>query len=201
VIDELRRLLEYPTVRFADANTLVDAAWCERLFDRIAEEALQKFFIMDLRVDAAVKHARLVEKMARHGLRVVIAGFESFRDEELRRYGKSSEARLIHEAIRVLHENDIMIRGNYVVPPDYTADDFAALADYAASHRVAFAGYTILSPMPGSPFFEEVKADIVDSDLDKYNFFNAVLRTRLPRDEFHTRVGDLWVIKKGTDVI
>jgi len=35
----------------------------------------------------------------------------------------------------------------------------------------------------------------------KYNFFNSVMKTVLPHDEFHTRVGGLWLIKKGDDVI
>ncbi len=201
VIAELRQLDEYPTVRFADANTLVDAAWCERLFDRIAQEGLRKFFVADMRADAIAQHPRLIEKMAKHGLRVVISGFESFRDEELRRYGKASPARRIAEAIAIAHANGIMIRGNYVVPPDYGPADFDALADYAASNRVAFAGYTILTPMPGTAFFEEVRERIVDRDLDKYNFFNCVLPTKLPLEEFHRRVGALWTIKKGTEVI
>ena len=88
-----------------------------------------------MRVDTAAGNPRLVEKMARGGLKVVIAGFESFRDAELAAYAKSTERRQIDEAIRVFHENGIMLRGNYVVPPDYGADDFAALADYAGSHR------------------------------------------------------------------
>ena len=35
----------------------------------------------------------------------------------------------------------------------------------------------------------------------KYNFFNSVMKTKLPHDEFHERVGALWLIKKGKDVI
>jgi hopanoid C-3 methylase len=201
VVAELRGLDDYPVVRFADANTVVDAAWTERLFDRIAAEGLRKFFIMDMRVDTAVAHPGLVAKMARGGLGVVIAGFESFRDEELAAYGKATARRQIDEAIRIFHDNGVMLRGNYVVPPDYDADDFAALAEYAASHRVTYAGYTILTPMPGTAYYEGVKDKIVDRDPAKYNFFNCVLPTRLPLDEFYSRVADLWVIKKGADVI
>jgi len=201
VIAELEGLDDYPVVRFADANTVVDVAWVERLFDRIAAEGIRKFFIMDMRVDTAVAHPRLVEKMARGGLGVVIAGFESFRDGELDAYDKATTQRQIDEAIRIFHENGVMLRGNYVVPPDYGADDFAALAEYAASHKVTYAGYTVLTPMPGTAYYEEVKGRIVDRDSAKYNFFNCVLPTKLPLDEFYSRVADLWTIKKGREVI
>ena len=103
--------------------------------------------------------------------------------------------------IQILHDNGIMIRGNYVIPPDYTAADFEALAAYAASHRVTFAGYTILTPMPGTVLHRQWEAQIVDRDLDKYNFFNCVLGTALPLTEFYERVAALWTIKQGTEVI
>ena len=201
VVDELKGLDDYPVVRFADANTLVDAAFLDRLFDRIAEEGIRKEFVMDLRADAAAENPRLIEKLARGGLVAAICGFESFRDAELAGYGKSLRADRIQEAIAVLHANGVQIRGNYVVPPDYGADDFAALADYADRRRVAYAGYTILTPMPGTRFFAESRDRIVDRDLSKYNFFNAVLKTRLPTDEFHRRVAELWAIREGKDVI
>jgi hopanoid C-3 methylase len=139
--------------------------------------------------------------LARAGLKVVICGFESYKNEELDRYRKNAPAELIEEAITIFHRNGIMLRGNYVVPPSYTADDFKALADYAAGHRVVYAGYTILTPMPGTQLHAEMKDQIVDHDLKKYNFFNCVLKTRLPYEEFHREMGKLWLIKKGDDVI
>ncbi|HOX42753.1 MAG TPA: radical SAM protein [Myxococcota bacterium] len=201
VLAELRELQDYPVVRFADASSLVDPAFLEALFERLAAEGLQKLFVMDMRVDSAVENPRLIERLARGGLRVVICGFESFRDAELQAYGKAARSAQIAEAIRIFHENGIMLRGNYVVPPDYGPEDFAALADWAASHRVAYAGYTVLTPMPGTPLHAAERDRIVDHDLERYNFFNCVLPTRLELPEFYRRVADLWLIKQGRDVI
>jgi hopanoid C-3 methylase len=201
VIQELKMTDEYPVVRFADANTIVNERFIDNLFDRIIEEGIKKFFIMDIRFDTAAKNPRLIEKLARGGLKVVICGFESYRDEELKRYKKKAPAALIERAISVFHENGIMIRGNYLVPPDYTEDDFKALAEYAGAHRVVYAGYTILTPMPGTVFHDEVRDKIIDFDLSKYNFFNCVLKTRIPEEKFYENVGRLWLIKEGTDVI
>lgn len=200
IIEELKEI-DYSIVRFADANTIVNVDFINRLFDRIQEEGIKKEFIMDIRADTAVKHPGLIEKLARAGLKVVICGFESFRDEELVHYNKKSPASILEEAIHIFHQNGIMLRGNYVVPGHYDHNDFKALADYANSHRVSYAGYTILTPMPGTPLYREMKNEIVDHDLSKYNFFNCVTKTRLSLDEFHYEVGKLWLIKKGTDVI
>ncbi len=200
IITELKGV-DYSIVRFADANTIVNVGFINRLFDRIQEEGIKKEFIMDIRADTAVKYPWLIEKLAGAGLKVVICGFESFRDEELVYYNKKSPAGIIEKAIRVFHQNGILLRGNYVVPGYYNRDDFKALADYANSHRVSYAGYTILTPMPGTPLYRNLKKEIIDHDLAKYNFFNCVTKTRLPIDEFHYEVGKLWLIKKGTDVI
>jgi len=201
IVAELKTITDYEVVRFSDANTVVNPETISRLFDRIRQEGIDKEYVMDLRADTAVSHPRLVEKMAENGLRVVICGFESFRDDELKRYRKSSQEHLIQEAIHIFHANGIQIRGNYVVPTDYTDRDFDALEAYARTHRVTYAGYTILTPMPGTPLYTEMHRSIVDTDLDKYNFFNAVTRTKLSRENFYRRIGRLWPIKKGMDVI
>jgi radical SAM superfamily enzyme YgiQ (UPF0313 family) len=200
IITELKQM-DYDIVRFADANTIVHEKVIEHLFDRIEEEGIKKTYIMDIRTDTAVKNPKLIEKLARNGLKVVICGFESFREEELKRYNKSADAKLIHQAIDIFHQNGIMLRGNYVIPNDYDEADFDALSEYTSSHKVTYAGYTILTPMPGTPFYDEVKDQIIDFDLLKYNFFNSVLKTKLPLEKFYENVGKLWLIKKGTDVI
>jgi len=200
IITELK-IMDYNIVRFADANTIVNESVIEHLFDRIEQEGIKKMYIMDIRTDTAVRNPKLIEKLAKNGLKVVICGFESFREEELKKYNKSSEANLIHKAIEIFHQNGIMLRGNYVIPNDYDVSDFEALSDYTNSHKVTYAGYTILTPMPGTPFYNEVKDQIIDFDLTKYNFFNSVLKTKLPLEKFYENVGKLWLIKKGTDVI
>jgi radical SAM superfamily enzyme YgiQ (UPF0313 family) len=201
LIGELKSIDEYPVVRFADANTIVDLDFINSLFDRISEEKIRKTFIMDIRADIVVQQPALIGKLARGGLKVVICGFESFRDKELKKYKKESPASNNEQAIKIFEQNGIMVRGNYVIPNDYDVDDFEALAEYAGRNRVVYAGYTILTPMPGTVYFNQVKNQITDYNYKKYNFFNSVMKTTLPHDEFHRRVGSLWLIKKGDDVI
>jgi hopanoid C-3 methylase len=201
LITELKSIDEYPVVRFSDANTVVDTGFMNRLFDRINEEGIRKVFVMDIRADIAVKYPELIEKMAKGGLKVVICGFESFRDEELKQYRKQSAAISNLEAIRVFDNNGIMVRGNYVIPGNYTEADFDALAEYSAQNPVVYAGYTILTPMPGTIYHEEVKEQIIEFDYSRYNFFNSVMKTTLPYEKFHELTGGLWLIKKGKDVI
>ncbi len=201
LITELKSIPEYPVVRFADANTVVDEQFMMQLFRRIEEEGIRKTFIMDIRADVAAHRPDIIEKLAKGGLKVVICGFESFRDQELKKYHKNSPAIDNRLAVEVFQQHGIMVRGNYVIPTDYNHADFEALAEYADLNRVVYAGYTVLTPMPGTVYHQEVKEKITDYDYRKYNFFNAVMKTTLPYEEFHARVASLWLIKKGNDVI
>jgi len=201
IIAELRTLTDYGVVRFADANSVIDVGFAWNLFDRINQEGLNKFFIMDIRSDTAAKNPDLISHMAKAGLKVVICGFESFRQNELSSFNKQLDAATIKKAIAIFHDNGIMVRGNYVVPPDYDEADFDALAEFANAEKVTYAGYTILTPMPGTKLFIAMKDRIIDHDLRKYNFFNCVCKTKLPLDTFHEKVGALWLVKKGSEII
>lgn len=201
VIQELKTLDDYEVVRFADANTLVNIDFAEELFDRIEAEGIRKQFVMDIRADTAAKYPKLIEKLARGGLKVVICGFESYRQDELQKYNKNLQSDLIEKSIEVFHDNGIMLRGNYVIPADYSLEDFQALEQFAGANPVNFAGYTILTPLPGTQFYREVKDDIIDRDLSKYNLFNCVMKPKLPMEEFYQRVASLWLIRKGTETI
>jgi hypothetical protein len=55
--------------------------------------------------------------------------------------------------------------------------------------------------MPGTVLYKEIKDQIIDFDLSKYNFFNCVLKTKLPLEKFYENVGNLWKIKIGKDTI
>ncbi len=201
VIAEVASLTEYEVIRFADANSVVDIAWTNRLLDRLESEGIHKAFVMDLRLDTAAKHPELIARLARNGLKVVITGIESPRAEELKRYNKALDTRAITEGLGVFADNGILLRANYVVNPDYGPDDFAALAEFATAHATAYAGYTILTPMPGTALHRQMRPRIIDTDLAKYNFFNCVVETRLPLDRFYEEAGRLWAIRRGDHVI
>lgn len=94
-----------------------------------------------------------------------------------------------------------MVRGNYVIPPYYTEKDFAALREFAGESTVALAGYTILTPMPGTQFYYDQFNAIIDHGLSKYNFFNCDMKTVLPLDTFYKEVSDLWLVRKGTETV
>lgn len=200
VLRELRTLSE-PIVRFADANSLGRPSEAGRLFEAMAREGLGKTLVMDIRPDTAARRPGLVEKAASAGLRVAICGFESDSAEELRGFAKGTRPSDIERAVEVFHGLGVHVRGNYMVQAHFDEGAFGRMAAFADRHPVSFAGFTVATPMPGTPFHRAVAGRIVEPDLSCYNFFNAVLPTRLGEEAFHRRVAELWMHKKGSDVV
>jgi radical SAM superfamily enzyme YgiQ (UPF0313 family) len=200
VVAELETL-EQPVVRFADANTFGDEKAAAEIFDLIVARGVKKDLVMDMRADTAATRPDLVEKAARAGLKVVICGFESDSLSELKAFRKETDPGQVAAAIEVYHRFGIRVRGNYMVQAHFTEHEFARMEGFAARHPVSFAGFTVATPMPGTPYHVSVRDRIVRHDLSYYNFFNSVLPTALPEEEFYERVARLWTVKLGNDVI
>ena len=49
------------------------------------------------------------------------------------------------------------VTGNFVVDPDWNEERFVELWDFVARHGFQRAGYTILTPLPGTKLFEQLR--------------------------------------------
>jgi hypothetical protein len=55
--------------------------------------------------------------------------------------------------------------------------------------------------MPGTEFYQKIYDRIVDRNLANYNFFNCVLKSKLPLDKFYEKTASLWAIRQGDGII
>ena len=47
--------------------------------------------------------------------------------------------------------------GNFVIDPDWDESDFERLWGFVEQHDLGRAGFTILTPLPGTAYFEELR--------------------------------------------
>ncbi|MBC2581427.1 B12-binding domain-containing radical SAM protein [Clostridium sp. DJ247] len=193
IISELKLMDEYPIIRFCDANTFGNVEKVRQLFNRIIEEGLNNhFYIADVRTDTVIRHPDLIKLAAKAGLKVTICGLEATSDEELKKYGKQNSIDTTREALRILNEAGIWVNGNYIVRPDFVEEDFDRVASFVTENPIYHAGFTILTPFPGTEQWEELKDQVVIKDYDYYNLTNAVLETKLPEREFYNKLSELY---------
>jgi radical SAM superfamily enzyme YgiQ (UPF0313 family) len=141
--------------------------------------------VADVRADTVVKHPQVLELWRKAGLSIVVIGFEEISDSRLDTFKKRSTHRVSEEAIRLLKDLGIRIVGDFIVSPDYAPDDFHRLAEFVEQSGIDLPIPSILTPIPGTVLYKEMKSRIVNHDLDYYTFTNAVMPTRMPENEFY----------------
>jgi radical SAM superfamily enzyme YgiQ (UPF0313 family) len=184
--------LEEPHVDFIDDNTLHDVKRALRIAELLKQAGIRKDYKAYARSDTVAQHPEVIEKWREVGLKLVLVGLESFRDEDLKRYGKRNTIKNNEEAIRILHANGMEIASYFVIHPDYTAEDFEELERYVRRWELSHPIFTVLTPLPGTDFFEEVKDRLLTQNYEYFDFFHSVLPTRLPAAEFYTHFYKLW---------
>jgi radical SAM superfamily enzyme YgiQ (UPF0313 family) len=80
---------------------------------------------------------------------------------------------------------------NFIVKPDFTDDDFEKLGNYCKELKLDHPKFTILTPLPGTDLYDEVK-DSVSNNYDLYDLMHPVVPTYYPLKEFFDKYATLW---------
>jgi radical SAM superfamily enzyme YgiQ (UPF0313 family) len=131
------------------------------------------------------RHPDLFTLWKQAGLATVVIGFEEISDAGLARLNKRSSVAVNIEAIGILKNLGIRVIGDFIVAPEYTETDFDALERFVASHAIDLPLPSILTPLPGTPLYQEMRHKITIQDLDYYTFTNAVCPTRMEPKLFY----------------
>lgn len=192
VVKEIKTMEEYPIIRMVDSHTFGNIGESKLLFKTLIEDNIKHGYIVDVRTDTVVRHPDLFDLAGKAGVRVAIMGFEATTDEELEKLGKKNTVANTVQAIDTLHGAGIWCVGNYIIDFDYDERDFDRIAKFIDDHPVLFAGFTVMTPFPGTPQYEMMKDRIIIHDLDYYNLVNAVVKTKLPEDLFYDKIVELY---------
>ncbi|MRR16967.1 MAG: radical SAM protein [Deltaproteobacteria bacterium] len=191
VLRDISLLGDIPFIRMVDANTFGNARQAADLCEKILKAGIRKKFFADVRADTIVRHPDLLKRWKEAGLYAAVVGFEDVQDERLRAYNKKYRGRVILEAIEILHELGIVIVGDFIASPNDTEKDFEALEAFIRNRKIEVPVLSVLTPMPGTPLYAEMKKDIVIFDLDYYTFTNAVTKTQMPEALFYKTYAEL----------
>ena len=86
----------------------------------------------------------------------------------------------------------IDIYASFIVRPEFTASDFAALRDYCRELDLSFVSCAVLTPLPGTDLYAEVRDRLVTDDPAYFDFIHTLLPTTLPLETFYREHHDLY---------
>jgi hypothetical protein len=119
-------------------------------------------------------------------------GFESPTEEGLAGFVKDSGLDATREAIEECRRLGFGVTGNFIVDPDWQEVDFERLWDFTERLDIPRAGFTIMTPLPGTPLFDELRARIVETDWSKFDMHHILWEPRLGRQRFFELYAKTW---------
>jgi radical SAM superfamily enzyme YgiQ (UPF0313 family) len=122
----------------------------------------------------------------------IFFGLEAPSDAGLDRLAKDASREDTLEAARLARSLRYGVTGNFVVDPDWSEDDFRVLWDFVETHRFERAGYTILTPLPGTPLHRDHAALRRDAPYEQYDMHHALWEPRLGAARFFALYAETW---------
>ena len=122
----------------------------------------------------------------------IFFGLESHTSSGLRSLHKEAEVNKSIEAVKIARELGYGITCNFIIDPSYTEEDFFGLWDFLDEHQLYRAGFTILTPLPGTYLFENKKNQIEVFDWTHYDLHHLLWQPRLPVERFFELYCETW---------
>lgn len=192
IVEELAEI-EEEFIFFADDESLIDGTRMNRLAQLIKEAGINKRYFLYSRSDTITKNPALLSKWRDIGLERVFVGIEFLRDEDLNFIGKKSTSKDNEGAIRILHDLGIDVYASFILRPEFTKADFAALRNYCRQLELSYASFAVLTPLPGTDLYQEVKDQLIIHNYDYFDFIHTLLPTTLSLKEFYAEYHDLYI--------
>ncbi len=175
-----RRRISKNRIFFADDNFAVSSQRAEQILDGIIQRGYGRQISCQVRADVT-ESPRIVEKMARAGIDTVYVGFESVNSKTLKEMNKKQTVEDIAHSISVFHNNGIGVLGMFIFGADSdTKDDFNITKDFCHEHGVDYVQYSILTPLPGTPFYRDIESQgrLLHKNWDMYDAMHAVFQPK-----------------------
>jgi radical SAM superfamily enzyme YgiQ (UPF0313 family) len=153
----------------------------------------KRWILAQTRTDLVTRHPELLEAWRPLAQDFdIFFGFESPTDDGLARLSKDASLAASVEAARIARSLGYGVTGNFVVDPDWSEHDFELLWDFVAEHRLHRAGYTILTPLPGTELYREKQAALSRQPWFKFDMHHALWEPRVGAVRFFELYAETW---------
>jgi radical SAM superfamily enzyme YgiQ (UPF0313 family) len=168
----------FRSFKFRDPLFGLDRKRVFRLAELLGRLPKRIQFSIEGRIDL-LKHD-MVSELRRVGLTSITVGIETPNEATLRHY-KRAPIRDDRQRQFVATCRELGVRtvaGFMIGFPEDTAASIQGVLKYAKAVGPTFANFNVVTPYPGTEFFNQVHEDIADFDFTKYNVYTPVMKYR-----------------------
>ncbi len=169
------------SIFFVDDNFAANKQRTKVLLKSMLAEGIKTEWNAQVRTDVA-KDPELLRLMADSGCFTTHIGFESVNPRTLNLYNKRQGLKEIVECIKAVKDHGMRIHGMFVLGAD--TDDVSTIretADFAIRLGIDTVQFVMLTPLPGTPFFFEMRdaGRLLHTDWSKYDAHHVVFNPKL----------------------
>jgi len=179
VVDEIRHGQErygFESFKFRDPLFGLNRKKALELAEGIGKLPKKIQFSIETRIDI-MKYETLAA-LKDVGLTAITVGIETPEEDTLRKYSrqpiKDDKQR---EFVARCREMGIRTVAGFMVGfPEDTQESILGVMDYARKVNPTYANFNIVTPYPGTQFYDEVRDQIADHDYSKYSVYHPVMK-------------------------
>ncbi|MBL0311288.1 MAG: radical SAM protein [Holophagaceae bacterium] len=179
VLEEVRLLVDRYRVEFItmiDPYPTFDRERWEHLLDLFIEADLGVGLLMETRVEDIVRDEDILPKYRKAGVIHMYLGAEGSTDEMLGMLNKGTNVSLNERAIRLAQEHGMVTEASFMIGhPTETWDSIGRTIEVALRMNPDIAVFPVLTPMPFTPLYEEMKDRVRVHDYSKYNLATPII--------------------------
>jgi radical SAM superfamily enzyme YgiQ (UPF0313 family) len=173
------------TIFFVDDNFTANKNRTKEILKAMISEKIKIPWSAQVRTDVA-KDSELLRLMADANCTTLYIGFESINPETLKLYSKKQSLEEIVNCIKAVKDKGISIHGMFVVGADTDSlETIHKTTDFAINLGIDTIQFMILTPLPGTPIFDEMKKTnrLLHTDWSKYDAHHVVYKPILMSPE------------------
>ncbi len=179
VVEEMRYGMArwgFRSFKFRDPLFGASRSRLYRLAELIGRLPRRIQFSIETRID--VMRPETLRVLKRVGLTSVTVGIETPDEATLQRYRRAPieddrQGEFLHTCRRLGIRS---VAGFMIGFPGDTDRSIRNVLDYALELNPTFANFNVVTPYPGTPFFQEIRSQIADFDYSHYTVYTPVLK-------------------------
>ncbi|HEV2063267.1 MAG TPA: radical SAM protein [Thermoanaerobaculia bacterium] len=153
----------------------------------------KRWLLVQTRTDIVCRHPELLEAWRPLAKDFdIFFGLEAASDEGLAEVVKDTGVADSIDAARISRSMGYGVTGNFLVDPDWDEAHFQQLWDFVKTHGFQRAGYTILTPLPGTDLFRKSAPLLEGQPWFKYDMHHVLWEPRLGARRFFELYAETW---------
>jgi hypothetical protein len=153
----------------------------------------KRWMLVQSRVDVVARHPELLEAWRPVAAGIdIFFGLEAATDAGLTNLTKDATVDQAALGVEVARRLGYGVTGNFVIDPTWLESDFERLWEFVDRHGLHQAGFTILTPLPGTGYFEDVRSTLRARRWADFDMHHALWEPALGPQRFFELYCETW---------